>query len=280
MNTQIDPQRIFLAVIHYSPLKDRRKFLEKELPRDLDAHWITEGTITEEPIFKLTFNRSSLGIPLIDVASGFRHNSFTQKYSRRISGWITHSLKFCSKYIKRAESSLLGALPPQIDSHTKFQELKLMHFTALHKGVLSGKDWIVVLEDDAVLTEKFRDSLNFLQTLNTKDTHWINFNDGKGPNLFKTKSDPKGDALGFYKLSIGSTRCGVAYAVNVKYAIQILGKLKTYGVPDWIPIDLIFDAILKDSNASCYWQDPASVLQGSSNGVYQSNYQTLRTNES
>ena len=280
MSTQIEPHRVFLAVIHYSPLKDRRKFLEERLPRDLDANWITEESIIEEPNVKLSFNSLSLGIPLIDVASGFRHNSFTQMYSRRTSSWIIHILRFCSKFMKRAESSLLGALPPQVKSHTKFQELKLMHFTALHEGVLAGKEWIVVLEDDAVPTERFRDSLNFLQTLNTEDAYWINFNDGKGPNLFKTKSDPKSDALGFFKLSIGSTRCGVAYAVNMEYANQILDRLKTFGVPDWIPIDLIYDAILKDSDAACYWQEPASVLQGSSNGFYQSNYQKLRSNES
>jgi hypothetical protein len=108
--------------------------------------------------------------------------------------------------------------------------------------------------------------------LDSNQLIWINFNDGVGPNLFKTKSDQKGDEQGFFRITPGSTRCGVAYVVSQAFATNLLAHLEEFGIPNWIPIDLILDAFVKETKSLCYWQEPASVLQGSSHGNYSSNF--------
>jgi hypothetical protein len=48
------------------------------------------------------------------------------------------------------------------------------------------------------------------------------------------------------------------------------------GVPDWLPIDLIYQALLRKTKATSYWQDPPSFIQGSEDGSYKSTFEINR----
>lgn len=147
---------------------------------------------------------------------------------------------------------------------------------AIRHGIMSMKAWILILEDDAVIQDNFMLSLENLVNLPRGQKTWINLNDGVGPNLFKHKTDPTLEYGGFYEVNPPMTRCTVAYLVNQELAKEILNEFEIHGIPNWVPIDFAIDAVLKKLKVNCLWQDPACVLQGSSNGNYQSNLQQHR----
>ncbi len=268
---------VFIGIVHYSPLVERKKNLEeleKEFP---ELEWITEKAVQNNREYEFEFVHELKIMSEFDFASGLRLNSFSQKYSRRTSDFIVKLLRIGSKFIKRAESSILGSLPQKRPLPKHWGEVSLMHLEALKRGLASNKEWILVLEDDAIIQKNFVDSIEDLDKFSSHDKTWINLNDGTGPNLFKHKSGPELNFGGFFQVTPPMTRCTVAYAVNRELAREILYQFKLYGITDWIPIDFAFDSILKKMKAKCVWQDPASVLQGSSNGNYLSNLQQHRS---
>lgn len=259
----------FIGIVHYTPLKDRRHNLEV-LGQDF-AHlgWITEHDIDQKRFHFI--NDISLTTEL-KLAAGLRLNSFTQKYSRAFSRVIIQILLFCSRFSIRAKSSILGALPKRKPLEPKWQELILMHLKAIEIGLKSNKEWIVVLEDDSIIQANFKSTLSQLSQLSRFEKVWINLNDGAGSNLFKKKFDYSLGFGGFFKITPPMTRCSVAYVMNKNLAHSILKEFELYGVPNWLPIDFCLDAIIKKLKVDCFWQEPSSVVQGSSNGTYISNF--------
>lgn len=240
--------------------------------------WITENDIPllNESDIKFVDNINLMSE--FDFASGLRLNSFSQKYSRRVSSLIIKILRIGARFSNRARSSILGALPQRRPLPNHWNEVSLMHMEALKHGIASGKEWILVLEDDAIIQNNFMDSLESIAYLDSEPKTWINLNDGNGPNLFKHKSDRELNFGGYYKIKPPMTRCTVAYLVNKELAREIINEFRVHGIPNWVPIDFALDAILKKHDVNCLWQDPACVLQGSSNGNYQSNLQQYRAN--
>jgi hypothetical protein len=59
-------------------------------------------------------------------------------------------------------------------------------------------------------------------------------------------------------------------------AINMDKIIDEYGLPDWLPIDLIYQALLRKTKATSYWQEPAQVIQGSEDGSYKSTFDVIR----
>ena len=269
-------ENIHVNIVHYSPLVYRKanlKPLESDFP---SLNWVTERDIENSSERKYLFENEIRMTSEYEFAAGLRLNSFSQRYSRRNSSLIITALKFAGRFYSRAAKSILGALPPREPLPSNWREVALMHIKAIENGVKSGKPWILVLEDDAIIQENFIDSLQVIEKISSKSNVWVNLNDGRGPNLFKSKSDRQLGFNGFYKVNPPTTRCTVAYLINQSLAIAILDELEVYGIPNWIPIDFMLDGILKKLSTQCFWQDPSCVLQGSSNGNYASNLEQHR----
>ncbi len=270
-------QLIHLEIVHYSPLTERRKGLQAALDQHkfYQINWTTEKDISTQTSNKYVFTNQINFVSENDFAAGLRLNSFSQQFSRLTSSRIIKVLKFASKFNNRAKASILGALPGKNPLPKHWYEVSLMHIEALQRGIDSEKVWILVLEDDAIIQENFKASLEIVGKLSKQKYAWINLNDGVGPNLFKSKSDKSVEFLGFYLVKPPMTRCTVAYLINRNLAIQILAELSVHGIPNWVPIDFTLDALIKKHKASCIWQDPACVIQGSSNGNYESSLKKM-----
>ena len=267
---------IHVSVVHYSPLTLRKQTLsalEQDFP---NLNWVTEKDILAKGTAKYRFEKEIRLTTEFDFAAGLRLNSFSQHFSRRKSQALVSILKLLGKFHTRAAKSILGALPAKKPLPQNWREVALMHIKAIEMGIQSGKPWILVLEDDAIIQANFLDSLQVVEKLSTNSKVWVNLNDGLGPNLFKNKSDRLIGFHGFYQVNPPTTRCTVAYLIDQSLAVAILNELEVYGIPDWIPIDFTLDAIVKKLSINCFWQDPACVLQGSSNGNYASNLQQFR----
>lgn len=270
-------QSLYIAVVHYSPLTARKEHLHSLNNQFPKLAWVTEKDIPPKSKSKYRFVDEINLVTEFEFAAGLRLNSFSQAHSRFMSRLIIRALKFGSKFSKRAENSILGALPPKKPLPAHWYEVSLMHIEALERGIQSEKDWILILEDDAIIQKNFTQSLQVIARFSNHDKVWINLNDGAGPNLFQNKSDKTIGFEGFYEVHPPTTRCTVAYMLNRELAIEIRNELRSHGIPNWLPIDFTLDAIIKKLRVKCIWQDPACVLQGSSNGNYESSLKKLPT---
>jgi hypothetical protein len=81
---------------------------------------------------------------------------------------------------------------------------------------------------------------------------------------------------GLFKVKPASTRCAVAYMVSRDLGLKMNDIIDKHGVPNWLPIDLIYQALLRKCKATAYWQDPPIFIQGSENGSYKSTFEVIR----
>jgi len=263
-----------IYIVHYSKLVDRKSFLTKIIKENkLKVEWVTENNfdyIARDQVNSkkiLGISEKKLGM---DLGISSRSLVFTRRKAR-LQGYI---LFFRSFVGKKNNTYITGSLPPKVPLPISWQEVQSMHITALKKGIVSKSKWILVLEDDAVPIQGAFKLLNAItKNINLRKT-WINLNSGAG--LLRTKSDGEPDVYGLFKVKPASTRCAVAYMVSSDLAIKMSKIIDEYGVPTWLPIDLIYQALLRKSKATAYWQDPPSFIQGSENGSYQSTFETIR----
>jgi GR25 family glycosyltransferase involved in LPS biosynthesis len=145
-----------------------------------------------------------------------------------------------------------------------------MHLTALFMGIAASSKWILVLEDDAVPTQNAFELLEIIVKEIEPNNVWINLNDGAG--LKRTSSDPKPNQLGLFRVRPAATRCATAYLVSADLAKGLLKLVEEFGMPDWLPIDLAYQAAFRKLKCKTYWQEPVIFIQGSEGGQYQSNF--------
>ena len=263
-----------IFIVHYSKLVDRKAFLNKIIQENkLHVEWITENDFTF--IKKhLSSSRKILGISEKKLGMDLGITSRSLVHSRRKARLQGYFLFFRSFIGKKNNTYTTGSLPPRIALPTSWQEVQHMHFAALRRGIASNSKWILILEDDAVPTKgAINLTIDIAKTLNKINT-WINLNSGVG--LMRTKSDLTPDKYGLFKVKPASTRCAVAYMVSRDLAIKMMRLIDINGVPDWLPIDLVYQALLRKTKATSYWQDPPSFIQGSENGSYISTFEVSR----
>jgi hypothetical protein len=264
--TQLNNLSIF--VVHYSKLKDRKKFLTKFLENIvIPVRWVTEKEIAH-------FNQAHIGVGKIFgissriIGMDLGTNSRSLIYSRRRARWQGYVLFMRSFLTKTSEILSTGSLPVRKPLPYAQIEVQNMHLTALQDGVESTSDWILILEDDVLPTETAFDVLSQILKVKKPKMTWINLNSGAG--LQRTSSDPHPDRFGLFRVKPASTRCATAYLVSLDLAKKILEVVNLYGIPNWLPIDVAYQAALRKLRANTYWQEPATFIQGSESGAYPS----------
>ena len=273
-NKDVVKTQFILFVIHYSKFTKRFNYLKERLQEyNLKTIWITENNYNSYKHMSSKIKKL-YGVSRLLVGMDLGINSRSLKFSRRMAKFQGYILLLRS-IIQRKPSLVLGSMPKEIALPLSMQEVQLMHFTAIKSGVESQVDWIVILEDDAVISSEFTESLNWIfQKFKSNEKIWINLNSGAG--LKRTSSDPLPDSKGFFRVKPSSTRCCVAYVISKSLAIHIHELTLNYGVPNWMPIDYTFQVMLRALKAKSFWQDPPSVLQGSEIGKYESGFEKFR----
>jgi hypothetical protein len=271
MNYQFE---LSIYVVHYSKLIDRKCFLDEIFEKsEITVGWVTENNFSyiKRPLVKskkvLGISEKKLGM---DLGINSRSLVFTRKKAR-LQGYIL----FIRSYFSKKNNILTtGSLPPKVPLPNSWQEVQCMHITALRKGLATNNKWILVLEDDAIPVKGAFDSVeNLVKNIKPFNT-WINLNSGAG--LMRTESDKKPDAYGLFPVIPASTRCAVAYMVSRDLAVKMIDLIDEHGVPNWLPIDLVYQALLRKSKAKAYWQDLPIFIQGSEDGSYKSEFEISR----
>ncbi len=262
-----------IYIIHFSPLSVRRKYIEETLSSVLHYDFITEEQRSGF-FFENEMSDKPLGVSIKYVAMDLGVNSRTRIKSRRqsrIEGWIYLAL---STLPRSNQNVILGSLPSRVKLEREILEVTQMHLRALERGVEDGVEWLLVLEDDAILTENFLHTVESIIQKRTNRPIWINLNSGAG--LGYTSSDPKVDKNGLFQVKPASTKCATAYMINKSYMLKSCNVISEHGVPTWLPIDFIYQVINRKINAKSYWAHPEVVIQGSESGKYKSNLNKTR----
>jgi hypothetical protein len=265
-----DIKALSIFVIHYSKLTNRKKNLTSALLRaGISTTWITES---DHHVFKKSDSSvcKIFGISAKIVGMDLGINSRSLVYSRRTARWQGYILYLRSFISKRPNTLTTGSLPERKTLPNAWLELQDMHLTALFMGVASTSKWILVLEDDAVPTQKAFEKLESIVQEVKPNNVWINLNDGAG--LKRTSSDQQPNELGLFRVRPAATRCATAYLVSADLARGLLNLVEEFGMPDWLPIDLAYQAAFRRLKCRAYWQEPVIFVQGSEGGQYQSNF--------
>jgi hypothetical protein len=255
-------------VIHYSKLTDRFNYLNNELRKNrIYPIWITEKDF-KSYLWSSIKNKKIFGIPerLVGMDLGVNSRSLVStRRKARIEGWFL----LARSYLARPGNTLsTGSLPNKFKLEEKWLEALSMNITALEIGIKSGKNWILILEDDAVPYEGAFELANRI-CKSKRGKVWINLNSGAG--LEWTKSDPKPDHHGLFRVKPSSTRCSVAVLISRELAQEFLKNIEIFGLPNWLPTDYCFQALLRKTGAKAFWQEPPSFSQGSETGMFKSN---------
>lgn len=259
---------INIQVVHYSPLKDRYKYLSK-LDLKHSPNFVTEKDV-QSSNFKYTHTKKVFDLREIRYGFNLGVNSRALKYSRVKSVLEGFRLILIGTMIPKFKYITTGSVPKFQRLPKSQLELSAMHLHAIQNGIKSKCEWILVLEDDAILTRKFEPEINFImESFNLKKMIFINLNSGAG--MHRTSSDPIPNTQGIYRVSPISVRCATAYLINKKTAISLIELFHRYGIQDWLPIDVLLQISLQKIRAETYWQDPPLFSQGSEDGSYKSN---------
>lgn len=265
--------KIGVYVVHYSKLTARRNYLTEVFTKNsIKVVWVTEKDID---LLKRSPRSSKkiLGVSEKKLGMDLGITSRSLVVSRRkarIQGLILFGRSFLSKN----NSYTTGSLPPKKTLPESWLEVQSMHLTALRKGVASKSEWVLILEDDALPSpDAFLQVQRIIQSVTPKNK-WISLN--SGASLLRTVSDPKPDLNGLFKVKPASTRCAVSYLVSNDLASRIICLVDNLGVPDWLPIDLVYQSLLRKTRAQSFWQEPPVFEQGSESGRYNSSFELIR----
>jgi len=261
-----------LFVIHYSKLINRRDFLGAALrQQDRKAFWVTEKLLHDFESKEST-SKKIIGVSerLIGMDLGINSRSLTRSRRKaRIEGKIL----FLRSFLSRNNTFSTGSLPTR-QSHPVTIEVQKMHLTALKLGLQQRKNWILVLEDDAVPMDNAFVRIDEIVKSKAPINTWVSLNSGAG--LVRTKSEVFLDHFGLFRVKPASTRCAVAYLISADLADKIVNSASVEGVPDWLPIDVYYQVMLRKFKAKSYWADPPYFSQGSETGKFKSNFAHLR----
>lgn len=210
-------------VVHYTPLKERKKFLLNEFNKHSLIHYFIEDYDREKLLDK------DLKI-------------FNSKFPKHQCG------------------------------------ITLSHICAYKKIINNEYKYSLILEDDVILDDNFKDKLN--KSLKQLPTDYDMLFIGDGCNLHIQSSIIKPQQLIYKKCreptswgGNGATRCTDSYLVSKKSAkkiINYISNLKEGTVH--MPIDWWLNKIIRDLKLEIYWMEPTIATQGTQNGKYKSSH--------
>ena len=259
-------------VIHYTPLGERRRFLEKVLG-GMSVDWITESDVIVE---SYPWRKSSrvFGISKRLIAADLGINARSLSRSRKRAIYESYFYRFASLLGPRFKDTSFGSLPSMNRLPNRILEVNAMHVHALLLFLQADHEWGLFLEDDSVFSSEALQQVSIISQDKRKQAIWINLNDGA--ELKRTSSDKLTDKYGLFRVKPPTTRCASAYMINRKYAERLKDLIIVHGLPDWLPIDVMFQVANRRIGAEAYWSDPAKFIQGSESGIYSSNLKNLR----
>ena len=260
-------------IIHFSPLESRRRYLEDSL-KDLEKVWITERDV-ELLAFRWMKSEIVFGVRSHLIAADLGINSRSLSRSRRRARFESYIFRFAHLIGPRFSHITFGSLPRVSPLPGAILELNLMHIKALMDFSQSEYEWGLFLEDDSLIGEGALSQVKGIVSQNYSKPVWINLSDGAG--LGRTKSDKQSDPNGLFRVKPPTTRCASTYLINREYALRFERLMAKHGLPEWLPIDVIYQIKNKKMKAHSYWSDPIRFSQGSSSGVYKSNLNIFRT---
>ena len=257
-----------IQIVHYSPLTQRLAYL-----KDVKFHYET-SFVTEKDIDRTYINyvhtEKVFGLKPIRYGFNLGINARSLKFTRRKSTIEGIRLILIAVLFPKLKSVTTGTVPNFTKLKDNQLELSAMHLSALKAGLKSNQDWILILEDDAVLSRDFKNEITLIiKKYSHKKKIFINLNSGAG--MIRTESDPKPNELGIYRISPLGIRCTTAYLINRKTAKCLDNLFDEHGIQDWLPIDVHMQIALQKIRAKTYWQDPPLFSQGSEDGSYESN---------
>lgn len=152
-------------------------------------------------------------------------------------------------------------------SHSEMS-LSLKHLF-IYKEISEKYDYALVFEDDVILADSFKETLDqYIEELPT-DFDMLFIGDGCNLHIDKTKIVPN---ICVYKKDNyegdGSSRCSDSYIVNNKCAKQICEYIDNLKLPIGVPIDWLINVIAKNLSLNVYWAEPTIVTQGSQNNLF------------
>lgn len=254
-------------VIHYSPLVDRKSFLQPQL-KLLEPEWVTESDVVPESL-PWRHSERVLGVSKRQIAADLGVNARSISRSRRKARFESYYLRYMSLVGRKYQKHSYGSLPRFERLPKQILELNAMHIYAIFLFLQSGKEWGLVLEDDAVMEPNFFEKLEGICKLKYSKPVWMNLNGGAG--LVRTKSDPSPDMNGLFQVIPPTTRCATAYVINRRYVERLKDLILVHGLPDWLPIDVFYQVANRKLRAQAFWSEPPIVIQGSESGRYKSN---------
>jgi hypothetical protein len=259
-------------VIHYSKLLDRKDYLETALEHQgREAIWVTEK-VFQDFESKAYSSKKIVGVNERLVGMDLGINSRSRTRSRRRSR-LEGKVLFLRSYLSKNNTFTTGSLPNRSELSNAWIELQKMHLTALKIGTLAEKNWLLVLEDDAVPEKNaFQKIEKLIEKIEPKNT-WINLN--SGAKLVRTKSE-KIDENGLFEVKPAATRCAVAYLISNDLATKFVNSAIEEGIPNWLPIDFYFQVLLRKFKGKSFWIDPVLFDQGSESGDFKSGFEKFR----
>lgn len=240
---------------------------------EVNSKWVTEAQVQLEN-YPWSNSKKVFGIRKRIIAADLGTNARSLSRSRRRARYESYLYRYASVFASRFEKTTFGSLPSQIRLPDNILELNLMHIQAVQLFLQGKKEWGLFLEDDSVFSEIGLKQVGFISAKQVNRPTWINLNDGA--QLFRTSSDPLPDANGLFRVIPPNTRCSSAYMINRKYALKLNKLIGIHGLPDWLPIDVIYQVANRKISAKSYWSEPVNFIQGSSSGKYLSNFASLR----
>jgi hypothetical protein len=260
-------------IIHFTPLENRRRYLEKTL-KNLEKVWVVEKDIQLQE-FKWIKSKKVFGVRSHLIAADLGINTRSLSRSRRKARFESYFFRFAHLIGPRFSHITYGSLPKIRPLPSAILEVNLMHIKSLRKFLESECAWGLFLEDDCVLGEGALPQVKSIVSQNFSKPIWVNL--GGGAGLDRTKSDRRLDANGLFRVKPPTTRCASAYLINREYALRFESLMEKYGLPEWLPIDIIYQIANRKMKARSYWSYPIRFFQGSSSGEYESNLNVLRT---
>jgi hypothetical protein len=256
-------------VVHYTPLKNRYIYLSGVLSAILPIRFITENNL-KIASQEFAHSKKVFGIGPVKYGFNLGVNSRALTRSRKKAMIEGFRLLIIGLLLPNKKYILFGSIPNFVRMADSQLELILMHIKAIKAGYDSNSPWILILEDDARISEKVKVDIESICKMYQKEkTILINLN--SGANMHHTRSDPKPDQFGIYRVRPIGVRCTTSYLINRETAKKLLSLFEYHKPQDWLPIDVQIQIAVQKLKGKTYWQDPPIFIQGSEDGTYLSN---------
>jgi hypothetical protein len=257
-----------IQIVHYSPLIERLAYLNRT-QFHFETSFITEKFINTS-LIKYVHTEKVFGLKPIRYGFNLGINARSLKFSRRRSTLEGIRLTLIALLVPKFKFITTGTVPKFSKLMKNQLELSAMHLYAIKAGLESNQDWILILEDDAILNREFKNEILLItRKYSHKKRIFINLNSGAG--MTHTASDPKPNEIGIYRVLPIGVRCTTSYLISRETAKHLTALFDEHGIQDWLPIDVHIQIALQKIRAKTYWQDPPLFSQGSEDGSYQSN---------